>query len=352
MKKENEIDLMAFAKKVLSKPKTLCLYILVFAALGVVIALNTPKQYTASVVLAPEMSGGGLGLSEGLADMASNFGIDLSSGGKGMDAIYPDIYPDVFDSPDFLYALFNVPVCTSKDSTVRTYRTHLTRDLKIPFWEKPKVWLMKKMKPKDKVAGGKGGKKNKLLMSREDSELCEGMAKSITCLVDKKTNVITISITDQDALVAAIMADTLQHRLQNYIIQYRTKKARTDYDYYKKLYEEAKQKYKRTQAVYASYCDANMDVMLESFKAKRDELENNMQLAFNTMSQLNTQLQAAEAKIQERTPAFTVLQEAKMPYKASSTSRALKVIMFIFLGCFCDAVWVGYLSGKLRKRKQ
>lgn len=346
MKKENEIDIIALVKKIFAKPKVLAIYVSVSVAIGVVVALSTPKEYTASVVLAPEMSGGGLGLSGGLADMASNLGIDLSSGAKGLDAIYPEIYPEIFTSTDFVRGLFSVKVRTAKTNEEKTYYTHLMKDTKIPFWQYPKMWLAKKMKKKDPSEPQKGGKPDPMKMSREDSELCEGIAKSISCQVDKKTSVITIVVGDQDPLVAAIMADTLQRRLQAYITEYRTKKAKTDYAYYKKLYAEAKTKYQKAQAVYASYCDANQDVVLESFQAKRDELENNMQTAFNNMSQLNTQMQAADAKIQERTPAFTILSQAKMPYKSTSTPRAVVVIMFAFLGLVVRSLVVALRMSK------
>lgn len=339
MKKENEIDIIALIKNILAKPKILGIYILTAALIGVIVAINTPKQYMASVVLAPEVSGAGLGLSGGLADMASNLGIDLNSGAKGLDAIYPDIYPEVFTSTDFIHALFPVIVRTAKDNVTKSYHDHLIKDTKIPFWKYPQLWITKMMKKKDPNEPQQG-KIDPLKISREDSELCEGIAKSISCQVDKKTSVITIAVSDQDPLVAAIMADTLQRRLQTYITEYRTKKAKTDYAYYKKLYGEAFAKYQKAQKLYATYCDANQDIVLESFQAKRDELENNMQTAFNNMSQLNTQVQSADAKIQERTPAFTILSKAKMPYRPTSTPRIVVVCMFAFLGLFVRATLV------------
>ena len=51
-----------------------------------------------------------------------------------------------------------------------------------------------------------------------------------------------------------------------------------------------------------------------------------MQLKYNTYSTLNTQLQAAKAKIQEKTPAFTLIQGAAVPIKASEPKRMLFVL--------------------------
>lgn len=346
-----EIDVVALALKVLKEWKLLLIMMGIGAVVGVIVALATPKIYTANVVLAPEMSSSGLGMSENLGDIASSFGIDLGTK-SSIDAIYPELYPEIFASTDFIIGLFTVPVRLMKDNTTKTYKEHILKDTKIPFWNYPKVWLATLLKKKEPQIGS-NAKSDPFKISKNDSELCEAIRGCISCLVDKKTSVISISIQDQDPLVAAIMADTLQFRLQEYITNYRTKKARIDYDYYKKLYRESKIEYIKAQQLYASYSDANQDVMLQSFKAKTDNMENEMQLRYNIYNQNATQLQLAQAKIQERTPAFTVIDKAKMPYKASSVPRLFIVIIFVFLGCMVDALWICFFRRvRYQKSKQ
>lgn len=345
-----EIDIIASIKKVFKERKLLAISIVTGAVLGVIIALSTPKLYTSEVILAPEISSGGLGLSESLADMASSFGIDMGSTGKSMDALYPEIYPEILSSYDFIRTLFTVPVRLKDDNTQRSYYDHLTKDLKFPFWEYPKIWILEHIKEKEVPSAGKGAK-DPFKTSKLDSDIGEFIASNIGCLIDKKTSVIQITVTDQDPLVAAIIADTLQLRLQNYITDYRTKKARNDYKYYQDLYKEAKGKYSKAQSTYASFCDANQDVMLETYIAKRDELENEMQLAFNLMNQMSTQMQNAKAKIQERTPAYTMIKSAKMSHKASSMSRAMIVFLTVFFVMLFEAFWVLFLRDIIRKKK-
>lgn len=346
-KKTKEIDVVAEAKKVLKEWKLLLKMIGAGAVVGVIVAVATPKEYTANVVLAPEMSSGGLGMSESLGNLASTFGIDLGSKSSA-DAIYPELYPEIFASTDFVLNLFNVPVRLKEDNSVKTYKEHLLKDTKTPFWQYPMMWVRNLLKEKPKAGDAK---KDPFKISKEDDKLCEAIRGSISCLVDNKTSVITIGVQDQDPLVAAIMADTLQSRLQEYITNYRTKKARIDYDYYKKLYKESKAEYIKAQQLYASYSDANQEVMLQSFKAKTDNLENEMQLRYNTYNQMAAQLQVAQAKIQERTPAFTVIEKATMPYKASSMPRILIVALYIFLGCMVDSIWVCYARDLMKKKK-
>lgn len=336
-----ELDVLSLVKKVFSNKKSLILSLIAGAIIGIIIAISIPKQFKSEVVLAPEMSSGGIGLSDNLQDMASTFGIDLSSTGKSMDALYPEIYPEILSSYDFISTLFPIKVRLKNDSKIRTYYDHMTKDLKIPFWEYPKVWLAQKMMPKEEKKDMSVKVSNDPFRSSKiDMDISNAISGNISCLIDKKTSVILISVTDQDPMVAAIVADTIQSRLQNYITDYRTKKAKNDVLYYSRLYQEAKAKYLKAQSVYASYCDANQDVVLESFQAKRDELENDMQMAFNLMSQMQTQLQSAKAKVQERTPAYTMIKSPKMEYKASSMSRSMIVLITMFLTFILYSVWI------------
>lgn len=334
-----EIDLLALVGKVIKEWKLLLRFVGVSMGIGIIVALCTPKFFKSEVILAPELSSGGLGLSDNLADMAANFGIEL--GGKtSMDAIYPELYPDIFNSTEFVMSLFDVPVRLKDDNQPRSYMHHLINEQKIAFWDYPKVWLAELLKPKDPLINGKGTKADQYKISRRDFELCKAIRDAILCTIDKKTSVISISVTDQDPLVAAIMADTIQQRLQSYITTYRTSKARTDYEYYYKLTQAAKNDYEKTRQRYASMSDANSKVALRSVELVLEDMENDMQLKFNAYTSLNTQLQAAKAKVQERTPAFTIIQPPIMNYKAASLPRSVIVLLFMFLGILCDTLWI------------
>lgn len=96
---EQEIDLLELAMKLWKQRKKLIIWSVCGAVLGLVVAFSIPKEYATSVKLAPEItdskaSAGGLGA---LASMA---GLSTGSGG-GMDAVYPQLYPDVVSSVPF-----------------------------------------------------------------------------------------------------------------------------------------------------------------------------------------------------------------------------------------------------------
>ena len=160
------------------------------------------------------------------------------------------------------------------------------------------------------------------------------------CKVDKKTQVITISVTDQDPLVCATMADSVRVKLQEFITDYRTNKAKNDLEFTKKLYTEAKREYEKAQQAYAQFSDANQGMVLQTYMSKKDDLENEMQLKFNAYSSLAMQYQAAVAKVQERTPAFTILQGATVPVKAAGPKRMFFVLLMTVMTFACTTLYV------------
>ncbi len=339
-KKKIEVDFFQLFDILLKNKKSLCITCLVAAVIGVGLAFCVPRIYKSSVMLAPEESGNNM-LSN-FSSLASMVGMDMKMNNSS-DAIYPEIYPDLMESTDFMVGLFDARV-KSKDGRIdTTYYVYMDKFHKMPFWDYPKAWatnISRKLSKSD--AGANEAKVDPFRLTKKQSEIMKAMNADIDCTVDKKTSVITITVTAQDPLIAATLADSVKERLQVFITNYRTNKARNDMAYMEKLYQEAKDAYTKARQTYASYSDANQDLMLESFKSKQDDLENDMQLKYNIYTQVTQQLQLARAKVQERTPAFTVVQSATVPVKHSNTPKLVIMIAFIILGFVVYATWLSY----------
>lgn len=295
-----------------------------------------PRTYNTETKMAPEVdspnSGGTLG------SIASSFGFDLSEI-QSSDAITPLLYPDLVDDNGFISELFSIKITNKKGDIKTDLYTYYKQYQKYPWWTKAIggiTDLFKSKTPEDKGTV----KFNPYVLSKKDDDIMSAIRNSISISVDKKTGVITIKAKAQDALVCKTIADSVRGHLQQYITRYRTNKARKDYAYYKNLTEEAKAQYEKARRLYGGYADANADVVLESFRSKQEDLENDMQLKYNTYSTLNTQLQAAKAKIQEKTPAFTLIQGASVPIKASEPKRMFFVLGMIIFTFFVISVYV------------
>jgi hypothetical protein len=324
-----QIDVIGILKAMGACKKTYLIVLPITFVLSCLLILCVPRYYTSTVKLAPELSSYS---SNSLTDLASTFGFDMGAGSGNGDAIFPELYPDLMASGDFLTTLFDVRVKSIDNSIDETYYTYLATKQKSPFWSKAIYWLKSLITPKDTAnVEAKGGKANPFMLTKKQNDIANLIAKNITCVVDKKNYVISITVQDQDALICATMADTVKVHLQQFITAYRTNKARKDYEFYKDLCSEAKHKYEKARRTYGSYADANQDVLLESFKAKQTDLENEMQLLYNNYSALRVQMQQAQAKVQEQTPAFTTLQNASVPIKPAGPKRIIFVLGMTFL---------------------
>lgn len=327
------IALEAMIRKIWKNRKVYMVVLPVTLILSYLVIASIPRYYESEVCLAPEssaMSGGG-----SLGAMASMMGMgSLGKLGSNVDAINSELYPDLLQSNDFLVKLMPVIVENVKKDTKCNYYTYIRDKQKFPWWSEAMQGLLGLFSKKD-VDSYNGQKEISVFnLTEQQKEIFDKVKINISCSVDRKTDVITITVKDQDALICATMANKTCEKLQEFIIDYRTQKARNDYEYYKKLCAEAKSKYERARQLYGSYSDANMNVLLESYKSKLEDLENDMQLKYNMYSSLNTQMQMAQAKLQESTPAFTTIKSASVPVKPAGPKRLSTSIIYMILAFF------------------
>ena len=339
--KKDVIDLTEVWKLLKTKKKVFFIVLPIVFVLSCLYIFPQPRYYRCSVKLAPEITGENA--AGGLSSLASQFGVNL--GGASQDAIYPLLYPDVVSSNEFVIGLLGINV-KSVDGLVNTdYYNYMAKlqkknPIMAPF-KKMMRSVTKLFASKDLPSPpNKGTGMSAFRMSKKDSELLDQIKSNISCDVDKKTEVITIKVEDQDPLICATMADSVRNHLQTFITKYRTNKARVDVEHYEKLAKQSKREYEYCVREYSAYCDANQDVMLQSFISKRDELENEMQLKFNAYSAMRTQLEAMRAKLQEKTPAFTTIESATVPVKPAGPKRIIFIFGMCFLATFVTALWL------------
>ena len=251
-------------------------------------------------------------------------------------------YPDLMGDNAFVTKLWEMPVKNLDGDISTTYYDYLKNYQKSTWWSKAISWTIRKLKPKKKEMNIKSGdgQFNPYYLSEKDDRLANGVRGLIFISVDKKTGVIGINVTDQDPIICKTMADSTTSLLQQAIIDYRTNKARVDVEYYTKLEAEALKSYEEARMKYIRYADSNIDPVLESYRAKRNDLENDMQLKYNKYTTLNTQLDGARAKVQERTPAFTLLKGASVPVKPAGPKRMLFVLGMLIMVTFGGIVYI------------
>lgn len=335
---ELEIDWMETLRKIIAIRKTLYKAAGVGVVLGIIIALSIPKQYTVTVTLSPEMGGDAKG--GGLASLASSF-LGGAATSSSPDALNATLAPDIVASTPFILELFNTRVQTLDGELDTTLVAYLD--------EQQSPWFSYIVKAPGMAIGAikslfseeadTASVLNPFQLTEEEYGKVEGLRKMLTADVDKKTAMTTITVTLQDPKVTAIVADSVVAKLQQYIIDYRIKKAKEDCAYLEQLYKERQQEYYDAQSKYAHYFDTNRNIAFQSVRAEQERLQNDMNLAYQVYSQVAQQLQVARAKIQEEKPVFAVVEPATVPLQPSGTSRKVILIGIVFLAVCSTGAW-------------
>lgn len=335
---ELEIDWMEILRKIIAIRKTLYKAAGVGVVLGIIIALSIPKQYTVTVTLSPEM--GGDSKSGGLASLASSF-LGGGTSNSSNDALNVTLAPDIVASTPFVLELFNTRVQTLDGELDTTLVTYLDEQ-KQPWWGYIKAapgMAIGAIKSLFTEEIDTASVLNPFQLTPKEASKVEAIKQSIYADVDKKTAKTTISVTLQDPKVTAIVADSVVAKLQQYIIDYRIKKAKEDCAYLEELYKERQQEYYQAQSKYAHYFDTNRNIAFQSVRAEQERLQNDMNLAYQVYSQVAQQLQVARAKIQEEKPVFAVVEPATIPLQPSGTSRKTILVGIVFLLVCGTGAW-------------
>ena len=320
--------------------------------ISAILMLSIPNYYKCEVMLAPELSRSST--SNSLLSVAYSFGLRMGTGTASGEALFPTLYPDLMNNVDFKVSLFDVPVTIEGDKEegipdrTMSYYDYIKNEQKRTWWSAAIggsiQWffsLFLEAQPQDTIV-------NPFRLTKEQTNIVKAIDQRVVCDVDQNTLVITISVTDQNPLICATMADTVKTRLQNFITDYRTSKARVDLEYNKKLYQESKARYEKARQRYAEFVDGNQDLILQTVRQRQTDLENEMQLQYNTYTTVAAQLQAAEARVQEERPAFTTLQSATVPIKKAGPARAKWCLVFLFLAFLATTAWIFYKEDDLK----
>lgn len=337
---QEEIDLLELALKVWGERKFVLKACGYAVLIGLVIAFSIPREYTANAMIAPELSDNKT--TGGLSSLAAMAGFNLNATSTA-DAIYPDLYPDIVTSTPFITGLFNVQVKDLDEEVDTTLYCYLNEHQRVPWWTlitsapfKALGWVISLFTEEEK----EDAILDPFHLTKEEADIAKELSERITVSVDKKTGVTTLSVTMQDARISACLTDTVVRRLQDYITEYRTTKARQDFQFQEKLFERKKKEYEKAQENYAKFADANKNIILLSYRAEQERLENEMHLAYQVYTSVAQQLQMAEAKVQEITPVYTIIEPATIPIKASKPRKTLMLLGIVFLTGLCCVSWI------------
>lgn len=339
----DEINFIILLQKIYINRKKIYKALGIGALIGAIIGFSIPKTYKTEVSLSPES---GVSGTSGLSGIASMFGLGSATTGFGEDALTFNMFPEIVKTNPFALEMLQIPIQTQKGDSIILYEYLNTE--KRPWWSyiigAPRMLIgeiksLFKEEPKDSTQTI-----NPFRLTPEQSGRINMLKGILKVETDKKTTMTTVSVSLQDPLAAAIVADSAVHKLQEYITDYRTRKAKQDYDFQLSLCEQYRKEYFAAQQEYAKFSDANQNIIRQTVTTEKERLQKNLSLAEQIYSQSMGQLQVLRGKLQEAKPVFAVVEPATVPLVPSAPRKMIIIIVFAFLAFVVESAWI--LFGK------
>ena len=335
---ESSIDWQDLLSKAWRGKKFIITVTVVFMFLGLISALTMTRIYTSKVTLVPEL---GKSTSSSLSSLSNMLGLGGMTMGSSADAYHVTVYPEVVASTPFVAKMFDMRVTDPKKGIDTTLIGYLSRERfsignVIGYVTKPIFSLFS-----NKEEETKGNELNLFHLTKEQDRIVKTMNKAIQVDVDKKTGETTIQVTMDNPVIAATVADTVCKHLREYIVEYRTRKAREDLENYKKIADESYQRYLKASKAYAYYQDHNRGLILNAVISEGSRLSNELQIASQLYQQMKLQAEMARGKVIDEKPVFAIIQPATVPLLPQN-SRAKVLIIWTFIGFVLSCAWVLY----------
>ena len=269
---------------------------------------------------------GGLG---GLSSLAGLAGIDIGgTSGGSVDAIRPDVYPDVLKSVPFALEVLKQPVYSQLLRKETSLQTFFEEQRKQSFWGGSASDELVDEQP---MPDPKNRSKT-LYITKKQEELIKLIQNSVVATFDKKTGIITVAATMPDPVVAASMARFSLEYLTEYITSYRTGKARNQVQFLSRQVDDANRRYQKAEYALSNYRDQNRNVFLYTAKIQEQRLQADFLLTQSVFNELSKQLEQAKIKVAEESPVFKVLEPARIPLKKSAPKRTFIMLGFAVAG--------------------
>lgn len=343
---EDSIDLIAIAKTLWNGRKTIFISIAIGAILGVLVALATPNEYTATSIMVPQ-TGGKSGSS--LSSLASLAGVDLGMAESA--ELSPVLYPQIVNSIPFKLELMQTKVNFSDEAkpiSLYDYYTRETKPTLLGTLKKytiglPGVILKAIRKPVAETKINTDSTNQPIKLTKDQFEVKKQLDACVSLTVEKKDGYLTLSVVMPEALAAAQVAQKAQELLQREIIKFKVEKSQANLNFIQERYDVAKAQAEGYQVNIASNSDKYKDLVSSVPQVTNTRLQTKYGIANTVYQELAKQLEQAKIQVKKDTPVFTIVEPVTIPSEKSKPSRAKLVMIWLFFG---GMIGCGVVYGK------
>ena len=335
--KDDEIDLLALLKTVFVARRFVIRTTILFAVVGVTLALTSPVKYTASSTFVPQLSEGQTNSS--LGGLASLAGINLSAiMGSQPQEISPSLYPQIAESIPYRLALLDATV--EPNTSFRDYILTQSGGVAIlPLLKKYTIGLPGLLLNKQ-TDNNENLDTSLFQITEQDKDLFEFLAQVVSIEVDDQEGLVSISVELADRMVAAQLAQAATDLLQSNIIAFKSQSARNNLDFIESQFESKRQEFEQIQDSIAVFKDQNLNITSSLYQNQLTRLESQFTVTSSVFQELAGQVEQAKIQVNKDTPIFTIIEPVSVPLERSKPKRTMMVIVWAFLGGLFSVGWV------------
>ena len=342
----NEIRIDLILRKILDK-KSLFIKNLIYSILiGLIAAFLIKPEYTATTVFTPNFSKSTNISSSGIGGLAAMAGINLDKITNEEGNVSPMLYPEIFYSLPFQIKIIDEKMNFSAFDEPMSYADYILSKKGFNPFTYFRNFVSSFFNNNNNI----NNTSNVLGISKERYGVIKNLINDIKIDLNSKEGSIYISATMHDPVVAAQMALNAQKILQNFVIDFKIKKAKDELNYLNERVLENEKNFKKIQNKIAQYKDENQNFSSELAQTKLKFLESEYDLAYKIYSDLSTQLESKKLQVKENTPLFTTLKPANIPNEKSNLSRLSLLVISIILG-FIISIFIVFYSESIQNLK-
>ncbi len=337
---DDEIDLIALAKTVWDSRKFILKTLILFIVIGIFVAVITPKEYTASTIMVPQISNGSSSKLGGLSSLAAMAGFKLNMETSSTE-LSPYVYPQIVQSVPFQLELMNMPFKfegVNDSVSFYEYYTEYNNPGVLSTVKKYTIGLpfvilgaLKSKPNQESLPSDETHTKFPIYLTREQENVRKILANGLSLETNDKDGYVSLKFTTAESKLSAQVAQAAQELLQTYITKFKIEKAKAQLEFIEDRYRDNKQEFETAQAKLAEFRDKNKNVTSALARTQEERLQSNYQLAFDVYSQLAQQLEQAKIKVKEETPVFSILKPVTVPLE-DNNSGFMTLIIWTFLG--------------------
>jgi uncharacterized protein involved in exopolysaccharide biosynthesis len=333
---DDSIDVVAILKTLWKGRLTLIICTVLGIGVGLLVAFSTPNQYTARTVLVPQVKSSA---KSSLSSLASLAGVDL--GMSESADLSPILYPQIVGSIPFKLELMHTPVHFQDCDSAISVLDYYTLDRKPTLLSTAAKYtiglpgvIMGAIRPKPKeTAPPKQMLKGPINLTADELAIKKILDAQVSLEVEKKEGYLTLTVTMEDPIVAAELAEKAQQMLQQFITDFKVEKSRAELNFIQERFNIAKSQAEGYQYGMASNLDRYKDLTSNIPEVSNSRLQSKYTIANSVYMELAKQLEQAKIQVKRDTPVFTVVEPVSIPKEKSNSGRIKILILFMMVGC-------------------